>query len=202
MKNKDLSPKRQRFVEEYLKDCNGTQAAIRAGYSPKTANEQAARLLANDSVKAAVEEAMQKRSEEAGVTARSVLEELARIAFLDPAELFDANGNLKDIHAIPEHARRAIASIETRLEGGKRDGQVPELITKIRLVDKRGSLELLGKHLGMWIERHQHEGSGFQLIIHPPAAPKQIEGADNADARKEVRSGDPAKPTNPPDSRG
>jgi len=51
-----LSPKRQRFVDEYVVDFNGTQAAIRAGYAPKAANEQAARLLANASVKAAVEE--------------------------------------------------------------------------------------------------------------------------------------------------
>lgn len=51
-----LSPRRQRFVDEYVVDFNGTQAAIRAGYAPKAANEQAARLLANASVKAAVEE--------------------------------------------------------------------------------------------------------------------------------------------------
>lgn len=51
-----LSPKRQRFVDEYVVDFNGTQAAIRAGYSPKTANEQAASMLAIPSVKEAVDE--------------------------------------------------------------------------------------------------------------------------------------------------
>ena len=50
-----LTPRQARFVKEYLVDLNGTQAAIRAGYSSRTANEQAARLLANISVKAAVE---------------------------------------------------------------------------------------------------------------------------------------------------
>lgn len=49
-----LTPKQQRFVEEYLVDCNATQAAIRAGYSRKTANEQAARLLVNVSIKEAI----------------------------------------------------------------------------------------------------------------------------------------------------
>ena len=51
-----LSPKRQRFVDEYVVDFNGTQAATRAGYSPKSAQEQAARLLSNAIVRAAVEE--------------------------------------------------------------------------------------------------------------------------------------------------
>jgi phage terminase small subunit len=68
-----LNHKRQRFVEEYLVDLNATQAAVRAGYSPKTANEQAARLLAFDSVKKAVQEAMDKRSEDIGINQKYVL---------------------------------------------------------------------------------------------------------------------------------
>ena len=69
----ELTPKRKRFVEEYLVDLNATQAAIRAGYSPRTANEQAARLMTYASIKQAVQAAMDKRSEDLGITQKYVL---------------------------------------------------------------------------------------------------------------------------------
>ena len=75
-----LTPKRRRFVEEYLKDLNATQAAIRAGYSPRTANEQGSQLLANLKVSAAVAEAMEKRSKATGITVEWVLERTRREA--------------------------------------------------------------------------------------------------------------------------
>ena len=56
----ELTQKQQRFVEEYTKDTNGTQAAIRAGYSLRTANEQAVRLLANVSIKTAIDSELKK----------------------------------------------------------------------------------------------------------------------------------------------
>jgi phage terminase small subunit len=68
-----LKPKQQRFVDEYLIDLNATQAAIRAGYSSKTANEQGARLLATVSVKTAIEKAIKDRSERTKRTADDVL---------------------------------------------------------------------------------------------------------------------------------
>lgn len=68
-----LTPKQTRFCEEYLIDLNGTQAAIRAGYSPKTANEQAARLLANVSIQQFVQSLQQKLSETIGVNTEWIL---------------------------------------------------------------------------------------------------------------------------------
>ena len=73
--------RRARFVEEYLKDCNATQAAIRAGYSPKSANPQGARLLANASIQKAIAEAQAARAERVRVTVDEVVSELRRIAF-------------------------------------------------------------------------------------------------------------------------
>ena len=69
----DLTAKQQAFVVEYLVDLNGTQAAIRAGYSPKTANEQAARLLAKASVRTAVEAAKKEREKRVQVSQDYVL---------------------------------------------------------------------------------------------------------------------------------
>lgn len=69
---KKLTPKQQRFVEEYLIDLNATQAAIRAGYSKKTAEVQGPRLLGNVRVQEAVKKAIDERSEESGVTVERI----------------------------------------------------------------------------------------------------------------------------------
>lgn len=84
-----LTPKQQLFVDEYLKDRNGTQAAIRAGYSEKTANEQAARLLANVSVSEVVQKEIAASQKKAKLSREKVLDELSKGAFaeLDISEL-------------------------------------------------------------------------------------------------------------------
>src|SRR5271167_3160732 len=76
-----LTPKQARFVEEYIVDLNGKQAAIRAGYSPRTAEVQSSRLLRNAKVDATAREAMQARSRRTGITADRVVLELAKLAF-------------------------------------------------------------------------------------------------------------------------
>src|SRR5215469_1569992 len=76
-----LTPKQSRFVEEYLVDLNGKQAAIRAGYSPKTAEVQASRLLRYAQVQAALKAAMEARSKRTQITADRVVTELAKLAF-------------------------------------------------------------------------------------------------------------------------
>src|SRR5262245_26754988 len=84
-----LTPRQQRFVEEYLIDLNATQAAIRAGYSSKTAGQQGERLLKNVEIKAAVDDAISERSERTKVTSAKVLERLWSIATVDPNELVE-----------------------------------------------------------------------------------------------------------------
>jgi phage terminase small subunit len=82
-----MSPKQQRFVEEYLIDLNATQAAIRAGYSQRTANEQGARLLVNVSVAAAVAKAKAERTARTEITQDMILQRWWEIATADPNEL-------------------------------------------------------------------------------------------------------------------
>jgi phage terminase small subunit len=81
-----LTRKQQRFIEEYLKDSNGTQAAIRAGYSKKTANEQAARLLAKVSVKETLEKKIKKQADRSEVTVQRVVDGLIEIAEMGEQE--------------------------------------------------------------------------------------------------------------------
>ena len=74
-----LTPKQERFVEEYLVDLNGTQAAIRAGYSPKTANEQASVMLAKPSIQEAVQAQRAKVSERTMRTVDDVMADIGRV---------------------------------------------------------------------------------------------------------------------------
>lgn len=160
-----LTRKQQRFVEEYLVDLNATQAATRAGYSAKTANEQGARLLANVSVAEAVQKAMDERSTRTEITADKVLQELAKLGFNDPRKLFDQDGRLLPISQLPDDIAAAVSSVEvvtTRIPGS--DPVEVEHTSKIRFWDKRGSLELLGKHLKLFVDRHEHTGKDGQPV--------------------------------------
>lgn len=136
-----LTPKQQRFVDEYLIDLNATQSAIRAGYSPKTANEQGARLLANVSVQDAVSKAQAERSRRTGINQDRIVIELAKIALLNISDV----ANLDDA-TIRDGATRedtaCIASVKVKT------GSVTE--REIKAYDKLKALELLGKHLGMF----------------------------------------------------
>ena len=82
-----LNPRQQRFVEEYLVDLNGTQAAIRAGYSARTANEQAARLLANVSVRSAIERGKSEVAVRTGASVDELVNRMRQIILADPREL-------------------------------------------------------------------------------------------------------------------
>lgn len=107
----NLTPKQHAFVTEYMIDRNGTQAAIRAGYSERTANEQAARLLANVSVASAVDELTQARAERVLITADDVLSSIKRIR--DKAEADEKNGDaLKANELLGKHLKLFTDKVE------------------------------------------------------------------------------------------
>lgn len=141
-----LSEKQKTFVDEYLKDLNATQAAIRAGYSQKTAYSVGHENLRKPEIQKTVEEAMKRRSERTEVTQDRVVDELRKIAFVDMGKIVQWNASgvtYKDSADFPEEAKAAIQSVEesTNAHGGT---------IKIKLYDKIRALELLGKHLAMF----------------------------------------------------
>jgi len=83
VKNKGLTPKQQRFVEEYLIDLNATQAAIRAGYSKKTANVQGSQNLTKLSIQTFIRDAQKERSERLEISQDRFINELYTLAFMD-----------------------------------------------------------------------------------------------------------------------
>lgn len=150
---RQINPKQAEFVRQYLVDLNATRAAIRAGYSARTAESQGARLLRNAKVSVAIQAAIEARATKTEVTAERVVRELASIAFLDPIDLFEDDGSLRLIHNMPESARRAVAGIEvTEIFDGAEGEQKQAigLLKKIRIVPKVDALNMLCKHLGMF----------------------------------------------------
>ena len=85
-----MTSRQQRFVREYLTDFNATQAAIRAGYSPKGASVQGARLLVNAKVQAEVERLAQQKDDELGLSSERILHKIAQIAFSEDEETRDS----------------------------------------------------------------------------------------------------------------
>lgn len=153
-----LTPKQARFAAEYLVDLNGTQAAIRAGYSPRTANQMASDLLAKPDIAALIAEKQARQLERADLTATRVLEELRRLAFSDVTGLFDEHGNLKPLHTLTPEQAAAIASLEVvkkNITAG--DGQI-DTVHKLKVWDKTKALEMLAKHFGVLTERVEHMG--------------------------------------------
>ena len=144
-----LTEKQQRFVDEYLIDLNATQAAIRAGYSVKNADKIGSELLGKTRVAEAISEKMADRSKRTGVNQDRVVLELAKIAFVNAADLIDPkNATIKDGATFDDTA--AIQSVKVKTIPGKNGERVER---EIRLNDKLKALELLGKHLGMWDDR-------------------------------------------------
>ncbi len=129
MAERELTPKQAAFVQEYLIDLNATQAAIRAGYSEKTANEQGARLLANASIRASINAGQNKRAEKTELNAEWVLNRLQLIADTcmkeDDRGRIDSAGANKATELIGKHL--AMFTDKTQLTG--KDGE--ELIIKL-----------------------------------------------------------------------
>ncbi len=144
-----MTRKQDRFVKEYLIDLNATQAAIRAGYSPKTANEQGARLLANVSVQEAIAKAMAERSKRTGISQDRVIQELARIAFVNPQNVINPKDASVKADAT-EDDLACIQSVKVKTMDGAKGKSVER---EVRLNDKMKALELLGKHLGMFKDK-------------------------------------------------
>lgn len=146
-----LSPKRLRFAEEYLVDLNGTQAAIRAGYSKGTAKVTASRLLTDDNVAGAIAELRARMSAKLELTAEKVLSELAKIGFANMADYYrrDGRGNLVvDVEALTD-PEKAAALTQIDMQTGA-DGTQS---IKLKLADKKGALVELVKHLGLLAEK-------------------------------------------------
>jgi phage terminase small subunit len=148
MAKRELSDQRQRFVDEYLIDLNGTQAAIRAGYSVKTAQEQSSRLLSNVMVQEAISKTMAERSKRTGVNQDRVVLELAKVAFVKMTDIVDSQGRIKS--SALDDDLSCIESMKYKKSVSDTGSMVER---EVKISPKLKALELLGKHLGMWNDK-------------------------------------------------
>lgn len=181
------------FAREYLIDLNAKQAAIRAGYSPRTAEQQASRLLVNIKVAPLIAAGMRAREARVDVTADRVLRELARVAFADIGEAFAEDGSLLPVKQIPIDTRRALASIDS--DELREDGAAVGMVRKVKLADKLRALEMLAKHT-----RVLEPAPDFDPGLLEPAERQQLQRLLlRAQVRTAAPVGGEATATAPPD---
>lgn len=156
-----LSPRQKRFADEFLVDLNATQAALRSGYSEKTAKSQGHRLLAHPGVAEYIGEAQAARAQRTRIDQDWVLSRLARIADSDIRRLFYGNELCRPAD-LDDDTASAIASIDV-VTVPKGEGEV-EHVSKIKLWDKPRALEMIARHLGMFKDRVEHSGPGGGAI--------------------------------------
>lgn len=146
-----LNDRQRRFCDEYLKDLNATQAAIRAKYSSKTAGQIGERLLRNVEVAKYLKERMADREKRTEITQDMVLREFARIGFFDPRKLFDETGRPLPISQLDDDTAAVISGVDVATIGNAEQG-VGEIL-KLKLADKKGALDSIARHLGMFNDK-------------------------------------------------
>lgn len=149
MKGGKLSAKQALFVEEYLVDLNATEAALRAGYSAKSAKQIGTENLSKPAVAAAIEKRTKDRVERIELSQDLVVQELAKIAFANISDVASWDGAqvaVKDSESLSKTALSAVSSVAAGQYG-----------VTLRMHDKRAALVDLGKHLGMFKEKVELE---------------------------------------------
>lgn len=157
MTKRELNKKQEQFVQEYMIDLNATQAAIRAGYSKRTAYSQGQRLLKHVEVQRRLQAEQAKRAERVQVDQEYVLRRLVEIDQMDALDILDDDGSIKPIKDWPKTWRQFLSGFDVTQMSSAED--VETVVRRIRWPDKIRNLELLGRHLGMFTDRVEVDAS-------------------------------------------
>jgi phage terminase small subunit len=205
-----MTPKQAIFYGEYIKDGNGTRAAIAAGYPEKSAHVAAARMLKNPQIAGAIAEWQRRTCTKLELTAELVQGKIVAVLRADPKNLYDGQGNRIPVHLLDDVTRAAIAAIEDEtqecLGDEDEEGIKPRLVMrkqKLKLCDGLRAAELGGKLLKLFTERaevvHRYGQLGDEdlakrideLAASLGFAPKnEIPGRNSGD---QARAGAPAE---------
>jgi len=153
-----LTAKQELFCSEYIIDLNASQAAIRAGYSPKGSNVTGSKLLATANIRKRIGELQQVRREKSDIDAQWVLNRLLDEADADMGDIFDSEGKAKNIHDWPLIWRKGLVSgMDITMD---EDGRIDSV--KVRTSDRIKRLELIGKHIDIraFTDRQEITGAG------------------------------------------
>lgn len=156
-KEKKFTAKADKFCQEYMIDLNGTQAAIRAGYSEKTARQIATTLLSKVYIQKRISELKAEIAEKAQITAVEILQELKNFAFSDITETIMLS--TEEIKTLPPEVRRLITQYKkitkTEIGEGKDPQAYIETMVELKFVDKMRAFEMLNRHTGFYEKDNQ-----------------------------------------------
>ena len=166
-----LTPKQQRFIEEYLIDLNATQAAIRAGYSEKTAGSIGHENLTKPEIQEALTLRRQVIAVATDITPEKVISELAKLGFSnmqDFIRITSSGDPMADLSNLTRDQAAALAefTVEDFTDGRGEDARDVRRV-KFKLADKRAALVDIGKHLGIFKERVEHTGKDGTPLASP-----------------------------------
>ncbi|HEV2619956.1 MAG TPA: terminase small subunit [Acidobacteriaceae bacterium] len=166
-----LTPKQKSFVAEYLANgLNATQAAKDAGYSVKTAKSIGQENLTKPDIAAAIAAETLERTARLGYTADRVLDMAGKMAFFDVRKMFESDGSPKQIHQLDDDTSAGIAGFEVieLFEGQGDQKHVYGLLKKVRLIDRRASVDMLMRHHSLYNDKIEHKGEiGIKSILVP-----------------------------------
>lgn len=157
---RNLTDKQESFCQEYVVDKVAKRAAKAAGYSEKTAEILGYQLLQNPSVRARIDELLEKQAKRTQITADRVLEELSHVAFMDLSLAYDEAGRLLNVKDMPEPVRRSVSAIKVfeEFEGSGRSRTKVGETRELKPFDKVAALKALGQHLRLFADRVEHSG--------------------------------------------
>lgn len=158
-----LTAKQEMFCLEYLIDLNATQAAIRAGYSEKTAKEQGYENFTKPHIQERIAKLKAERVDSVSLNSKYVLERLIEIDELDVLDILDNIGNIKAIRDWPKAWRKSISGLDVQ---EMMIGDTTSTIKKIKWPDKLRNIELLGKHVNIkaWDGERSSDDKPIQKI--------------------------------------
>ena len=158
-----MNSKQRRFVTEYLVDLCSKQAAIRAGYSPKTATEMGYENLRKPHIAAEIQKAMEARNLRVEIGGDAVVRKLWEIGHSDIRALFDAKGNLLHPQEWPDDIAFLVAGFDVVVKP-LGDGEV-EHVVKVKIADRRGYLDMLMRHLGLYDQDNKQKQPPVPLTV-------------------------------------
>lgn len=164
--NTKLTPKQLRFCDEYVKDLNATQAAIRAGYSKKTARSQGQRLLTKVDIDLQIKKLQKDIQERNKMTVDDCVSMLSSMAKYDVADIINDDGSVKALSEIPKEARLVIEGIDVdEIKSGEITiGQTK----KVKLSNRRANIIELMKHLGGYEKDNNQKDKNNVVIFNIP----------------------------------
>ncbi len=151
--------KQAKFCEEYIVDLNAKQAAIRADYSPKTAEQQASRLLSNVKIQNYIKQLKRQRANELKITQLDVLKELYNWAFSDITKTIGLSSD--EIKSLPDDVKRLITKYKktSRIMG---DAMIEEVV-ELQFVSKEKAMEMIARHIGFYEKDNEQKQSQINL---------------------------------------